>query len=350
MPAEISSDSGPEFKAYETKCFLARWGVKHRISSAYFAQSNGRAELGVKAAKRLLRENTDTNGSLNTDKMVKALLIKRNTPESGCKLSPAEVVFGRKLKDTLPYGGLQAGPAIYENKDIDKLWRDNWDLREQALKQRYIKSVEKLDKNSKLHMPLHIGDKVLVQNQTGRFATKWDKTGRVVDIHQHDQYSVKIDGSGRLTLRNRKFLRKVTEHNIIGDTRQTPWPHSDQSCDAPTNNTGPKKLSEKITTSTQPFENPSIGDPVRNSSDVDPNQDQIVTNLPPELPEMNEPEQLTHDLPGGQEKSPDPPVRSRPQSSALQRELRRIGDYNVPGAQEGPPPPTRTRSGRPYNQ
>ena len=350
VPAEISSDSGPEFKSYETKCFLERWGVKHRISSAYFAQSNGRAELGVKASKRLLRENIDPDGSLNTDKMVKALLIKRNTPEPGCRLSPAEVVFGRKLKDTLPYGGLQAGPAIYENKDIDKLWRNNWDLREQALKQRYMRSVEKLDKNSKLHMPLHIGDKVLVQNQTGRFATKWDKTGRVVDIHQHDQYSVKIDGSGRVSLRNRKFLRKMTEHNILGDRKQTPWPNNDQPCDIPTNNTGPMRLLEKTTTPTKPVGNPGLIDPLPSSSDVHPSQTEMVTSKPPDLPEMNEPEQLNHDLPGNQEEPSESPVSSRPQSSALQRELKRIGDYNVPGAQEGPPPPTRTRSGRPYNQ
>ena len=94
--------------------------IRHRKSSAYHAQSNGRAELAVKAAKRLLRYNTGSDGSLDTDRMVKALLIKRNTPDPGCKLSPAEVVFGRKLKDTLPYGGLQSGPAIYENNDIDR--------------------------------------------------------------------------------------------------------------------------------------------------------------------------------------------------------------------------------------
>ena len=182
IPSEMSSDGGPEFKAYETECFLLRWGIRHRKSSAYHAQSNGRAELAVKATKRLLRENTGSDGSLDTDRMVKALLIKRNTPDPGCKLSPAEVVFGRKLKDTLPYGGLQSGPAIYENNDIDRMWRDTWELKEQALKQTYIKSVEKLEKNSKLLPPLRIGDRVLVQNQAGRFATKWDKTGLIVVI------------------------------------------------------------------------------------------------------------------------------------------------------------------------
>ena len=48
VPEEISSDGGPEFAAQEFKDFLARWGVHHRMSSAYFAQSNGRAEVAVK--------------------------------------------------------------------------------------------------------------------------------------------------------------------------------------------------------------------------------------------------------------------------------------------------------------
>ena len=30
----------------------------------------------------------------------------------------------------------------------------------------------------------------------------------VIEVRQHDQYVVKVDGSGRMTTRNRKFLRK----------------------------------------------------------------------------------------------------------------------------------------------
>ena len=41
VPEEISSDGGPEFTAGESKDFFQRWGVKHRISSAYHPQSNG---------------------------------------------------------------------------------------------------------------------------------------------------------------------------------------------------------------------------------------------------------------------------------------------------------------------
>ena len=63
-----------------------------------------------------------------------------------------------------------------------------------------------------------------LQNQTGRHPTKWDKTGRVVEVRQHNQYVVRVDGSGRMTLRNRQFLRKYTpvvpsrpQHTRLGE-------------------------------------------------------------------------------------------------------------------------------------
>ena len=48
VPEEISSDGGEEFIASKTKSFLRKWNVQHRLSSAYFPQSNDRAEVAVK--------------------------------------------------------------------------------------------------------------------------------------------------------------------------------------------------------------------------------------------------------------------------------------------------------------
>ena len=56
-----------EFIAHETKDFLKRWGISHRLSSAYHAQSNRRAEVAVKSVKRFLEDNVGSNGDLNTD-------------------------------------------------------------------------------------------------------------------------------------------------------------------------------------------------------------------------------------------------------------------------------------------
>ena len=48
----------------------------------------------------------------------------------------------------------------------------------------------------------------------GNHPSKWDITGVVVEVKEFDQYVLKIDGSGRLTLRNRKFLRKITPYQL----------------------------------------------------------------------------------------------------------------------------------------
>ena len=57
--------------------------------------------------------------------------------------------------------------------------------------------------------PLSVGDKVLVQNQTGRAPNKWDKSGVVVECKPHNQLNVMMDGSRKVSLRNRQFVRKI---------------------------------------------------------------------------------------------------------------------------------------------
>ena len=62
---------------------MKAWGVKHRIFSTYFPHSNTRAELGVKAMKRLMWNNSGPRGDLDNDAFARALLMYRNTPMQG---------------------------------------------------------------------------------------------------------------------------------------------------------------------------------------------------------------------------------------------------------------------------
>ena len=50
----------------------------------------------------MLHNNIKKDGSLDTDRFAAALMTKQNTPEYGSKLSPAEIVMGKKLWDALP--------------------------------------------------------------------------------------------------------------------------------------------------------------------------------------------------------------------------------------------------------
>ena len=64
----------------------------------------------------------------------------------------------------------------------------------------------------KLRDPFLPGMKVMLQNQhgAGKIAKKWDKTGLVLEDLGYNKYRIKVDGSGRVTDRNRQFLRQFT--------------------------------------------------------------------------------------------------------------------------------------------
>ena len=114
--------------------------------------------------------------------------------------------MGRKLSDALPT--LPKEFMIMDNPMVHPTWRDAWSKKEDALRARYLKGVEKSQEGTKSKTALVPGETVLMQNQTGQSPLKWCSMGTVVEAGSHDQYIVKLHGSGRLTRRNRKFLKK----------------------------------------------------------------------------------------------------------------------------------------------
>ena len=76
---ELSSDGSSEFTVKNTKSFLTNWAVHHRLSSVAYLHSNCHSE--IIDVKRILADNTDTSGSLNTDTFQRALFQYRNTPD-----------------------------------------------------------------------------------------------------------------------------------------------------------------------------------------------------------------------------------------------------------------------------
>ena len=182
--------------------FLRSMSVHHRLSSVAYPQSNSTAEIGVKTVKRLITGNTSPSGELNTDQFQRAILQYRDTPDKDTKFSPAMCIFGHPIRDFIP---ILQGLYIPHTT-----WRETLSAREEALRIRHMKDAELWTEYTKSIPPLIVGDYVRIQNQTGNNPRKWDKTGKVFEVQQHDQYAIRVDGSGRITLRNRKFLRKFT--------------------------------------------------------------------------------------------------------------------------------------------
>ena len=195
VPKQIASDGGMSYMADSTQQFLHTWGVDHRVSSAYNPHSNLRAETAVKTVKRLLANNTDPSGNIDNDSVAAALLLYRNTPDRDTQRSPAQILFARNLKDTIPC-------------DPNKLkLRKEWILvAEKTLAKRHLLRHTDLLAKTKDLPPLQVNDCVQIQNQRGQHSKKWELSGVIVEKLEFDAYMIKMDGTGRISKRNRQFI------------------------------------------------------------------------------------------------------------------------------------------------
>ncbi|XP_037953704.1 uncharacterized protein K02A2.6-like [Teleopsis dalmanni] len=101
LPKTIASDNGTQFRSEHFEQFLKHNGVEHLYSSPYYPMSNGQAERFVDTFKRSLKK-LEGEGTI-TQNLCTFLQTYRSTPNvnSPEKRSPAEVMFGRKMRINL---------------------------------------------------------------------------------------------------------------------------------------------------------------------------------------------------------------------------------------------------------
>ena len=149
---------------------------------------------------------------------------------------------------------------------------------------------------------------------------KWNKSGYIVEALPHRQYRVRIDGSGRVTLRNRRFLKPTSGSNAseasippqigpappILQPRQLTQTAGDTS-QTPPNSTQPQGSSEAPSASSTPASHP------QGSTEAPPASSTAASSAPMKQPKA----------------------------------LRELHDHNAPGLVSAEPSGTsRTRSGR----
>ena len=137
-------------------------------------------------------------GSLDTNQVVQALLSHRNNPDPTTNISPANIVFGRDIRDIIPQKSYR--PA--------STWAELARSREASFMKRHFLKAE-ADKGRSMRK-IQPGEHVYVQNQGGNNPRKWSKSGIILECLPYDAYMVKIDGSNSVTKRNRRFLRCFT--------------------------------------------------------------------------------------------------------------------------------------------
>ena len=195
---KLYTDNGLPFKSQQMKNFLMKWKVEHVTSSAMYPQGNGRAELAVKTAKRIIRDNTGAGGTLDCDKAARSLLQYRNTPIKCVGYSPAQLLFHRDLRDSLP--------TTPTRLRLHKKWNALANIREKAFRERNEVIAARYNHSSRNLSILPDGSEVWLQD-VGR-SGRWDRYGSIIE-RDGRKYTIRIHGSGRIVSRNRRFLKPV---------------------------------------------------------------------------------------------------------------------------------------------
>ena len=256
-----------------------------------FPHGNCRAEVGVKTIKRLITDNVGPGGTLNIDGFQKAILQYRNTPGKDTKLSPAMCIYGRPIKDLIPIL-----PGRYKPHQV---WQESLLAREEALRKRHMANHERWKEHTRFLPPLSVGDHVRIQNQMGNHPKRWDKTGVVIEVRQYHQYVIRMDGSGRVTIRNRKFLRKYTPVHqddrrrcILDDLTYLPTDNSPGQSSAPITPTDVSLQPSVPLLSTSPkapTSPPPVDSPLLTAQLLPPNSPRPSFEPPPSTPAATSP-------------------------------------------------------------
>jgi hypothetical protein len=153
---------------------------------------------------------------------MRAMLQYRNTPMQDYRRSPAQMVFGRQMRDFIP--------SVTYKYEAAKDWAVTQEQRERTLANKRDMDNQRWSYRTKALDDLEVGTAVAIQNQTGSNPTKWDNTGIVIENKPNSKVMIRVDGSRRVTMRNRRFVRPMEEQYKTRTSKE-------EHCPTPTDQT-----------------------------------------------------------------------------------------------------------------
>ena len=112
IPETIRSDNGPQFTSHQFAEFAKEWNFDHTTSSPRNPRSNGQVEAAVKVVKGLL-----TRAKYSGQDPYLALLAYRSTPIDANLRSPAETLYQRVIRTTVPQRIRHKDPQAAADRD-----------------------------------------------------------------------------------------------------------------------------------------------------------------------------------------------------------------------------------------
>ncbi|GJV58701.1 reverse transcriptase domain-containing protein [Tanacetum coccineum] len=215
-PRAIISDRGTHFCNDQFAKVMLKYGVTHRLSTAYHPQTSGQVEVSNRGLKRILERTVGENRTFWSDKLDDALWAFRTAYKTPIGCTPYKLVYGKACHL----------PIELEHKAYWALKHTNFDLKtagdhrkvqlnelNELRDHAYENSLIYKEKTKRIHdskiknRVFNVGDRVLLFNSrlkifSGKLKTRWSGPFTVtqvfpygtVELSQNSGPNFKVNG------------------------------------------------------------------------------------------------------------------------------------------------------------
>nr|GEW36893.1 reverse transcriptase domain-containing protein [Tanacetum cinerariifolium] len=212
----ITSDRGTQFCNDQFAKVMTKYGVTHRLATAYHPQMSGKVEVSNKGLKRTLERTVGENRASWSDKLDDALWAFRTTFKTPIGCTPYKLVYGKschlpiELEHKAYWALKHANFDLKTAGDHQKLQLNELnEFRDQAYDNYliYKERTKKLHDSKIKNRIFNVGDKVLLFNSrlkifSGKLKTRWSGPFTItqvflygtVELSQPDGPNFKVNG------------------------------------------------------------------------------------------------------------------------------------------------------------
>lgn len=196
LPLTITADNGSQFISEEIKLYCKTNNITFNNTMPYWPQQNGEVERQNRSILKRL-QIAQATGKDWRDELLKFLIMYRSTPHSTTMKAPAELMFGRNIRDKIP----SISQPMERNEELFD--RD---------KQKKEEGKEYSDNKRKAsHSDIQEGDNVLVKRlkKTNKLDTAFNPVEHRVVTKKGPDTLVEDLSTNKIYRRNVAHLKKI---------------------------------------------------------------------------------------------------------------------------------------------